>query len=127
MRLKPFILLAFCSPLLLTSCSNGNKHTTTPQPGMYTPDQLLKISSYAAAIKNAVETHMYEPQIYAGKMCTVRISMQRDGTLNSATAEEGDPKLCKAAISAITHAKIPPAPDDKTWQIFKNAPLDFKP
>ncbi|MBK2842772.1 protein TolA, partial [Klebsiella pneumoniae] len=27
----------------------------------------------------------------------------------------------------VTHAKIPPAPDENTWQIFKNAPLDFRP
>ncbi|MBL2103708.1 cell envelope integrity protein TolA, partial [Klebsiella pneumoniae] len=86
-----------------------------------------KISSYAAAIKTAVEMQMFEPEAYAGKMCTVRISIQRDGTLNSAIAEGGDPKLCKAAISAVTHAKIPPAPDENTWQIFKNAPLDFRP
>nr|WP_269707235.1 cell envelope integrity TolA C-terminal domain-containing protein [Klebsiella pneumoniae] len=39
---------------------------------------------------------MFEPEAYAGK-CTVRISIQRDGTLNSAIAEGGDPKLCKAA------------------------------
>ncbi|WP_420062527.1 hypothetical protein [Klebsiella pneumoniae] len=25
---------------------------------------------------------MFEPEAYAGKMCTVRISIQRDGTLN---------------------------------------------
>ncbi|MFY4105382.1 TonB family protein [Klebsiella pneumoniae] len=41
--------------------------------------------------------------------------------MNSAIAEGGDPKPCKAAISAVTHAKIPPAPDENTWQIFKNA------
>ncbi|MGJ4166793.1 cell envelope integrity protein TolA, partial [Klebsiella pneumoniae] len=80
-----------------------------------------------SAIKTAVEMQMFEPEAYAGKMCTVRISIQRDGTLNSAIAEGGDPKLCKAAISAVTHAKIPPAPDENTWQIFKNAPLDFRP
>lgn len=123
MRLIPIILLALCSPLLLTAC----KHSATQQPKIYTLDQSSKISSYAAAIKTAVEMQMFEPGAYAGKMCTVRISIQRDGTLNSAIAEGGDPKLCKAAISAIIHAKIPPAPDEKTWQIFKNAHLDFKP
>ncbi|MGR0260020.1 cell envelope integrity protein TolA [Klebsiella pneumoniae] len=123
MRLIPFILLALCSPLLLTAC----KHSTTQPPKIYTLDKSSKISSYAAAIKTAVEMRMFEPEAYAGKMCTVRISIQRDGTLNSAIAEGGDPKLCKAAISAVTHAKIPPAPDENTWQIFKNAPLDFRP
>ncbi|STT51559.1 TolA protein [Klebsiella pneumoniae] len=122
MRLIPFILLALCSPLLLTAC----KHSTTQPPKIYTLDKSSKISSYAAAIKTAVEMQMFEPEAYAGKMCTVRISIQRDGTLNSAIAEGGDPKLCKAAISAVT-AKIPPAPDENTWQIFKNAPLDFRP
>ena len=30
-----------------------------------------------------------------------------------------------AALSAVTRAKIPPAPDEKTWQTFKNVPLNF--
>jgi colicin import membrane protein len=42
--------------------------------------------------------------------------------VNSATAKEGDAKLCKAAISAITRAKIPAAPDNETYQRVKNLP-----
>jgi len=125
MRFKPFMLLTIFSPLLLTACSHGNKYATLP-PGM-SQEQFAKISRYAGDIKSAVEVKMYKPEVYAGKTCTLRISLQRDGTLNSATTEGGDPGLCKAALFAVTHAKIPPAPDDKTWQTFKNIPMDFKP
>ncbi|MCS5782104.1 hypothetical protein LNP24_28250 [Klebsiella pneumoniae subsp. pneumoniae] len=54
---------------------------------------------------------MYEPDAYKGKTCSIRIYLQPDGSVNSATAKEGDAKLCKAAISAITRAKIPAAPE----------------
>ncbi|MGU3489665.1 cell envelope integrity protein TolA [Enterobacter bugandensis] len=127
MRLPSFILLAFFSPLLMTACSNGNKYATTPPPPGITQEQFAKISRYAGDIKTAVEIKMYKPEAYAGKMCTLRVSLQRDGTLKNATIEGGDPGLCKAALLAVTHAKIPPAPDDKTWQTFKNIPMDFKP
>jgi colicin import membrane protein len=46
--------------------------------------------------------------------------------VNDATAKEGDERLCKAAISAITRAKIPAAPDEKTYQMLKNATIDFR-
>ncbi|WP_323807815.1 cell envelope integrity TolA C-terminal domain-containing protein [Klebsiella pneumoniae] len=35
---------------------------------------------------------------YKGKTCSIRIYLQPDGSVNSATAKEGDAKLCKAAI-----------------------------
>ncbi|MGE1945765.1 cell envelope integrity TolA C-terminal domain-containing protein [Klebsiella pneumoniae] len=60
------------------------------------------------------------------KTCSIRIYLQPDGSVNSATAKEGDAKLCKAAISAITRAKIPAAPDNETYQRVKNAALDFR-
>jgi colicin import membrane protein len=53
---------------------------------------------------------MYEPDAYKGKNCSIRIYLQPDGSVNSATAR-ADAKLCKAAISAITRAKIPAAPE----------------
>nr|WP_275892396.1 cell envelope integrity TolA C-terminal domain-containing protein [Klebsiella variicola] len=56
----------------------------------------------------------------------MRISLQPDGSVNSATAKEGDAKFCKAAISAMTRAKIPAAPDDETYQRVKNTALDFR-
>jgi membrane protein involved in colicin uptake len=44
-----------------------------------------------------------------------------------AAVENGDPEFCQAALTAVIRAKIPPTPDEKTWQKLKNAPLDFAP
>ncbi|EAM2342757.1 cell envelope integrity protein TolA [Salmonella enterica] len=118
--------IALAAVLITPACTSENKHSGAP-PGMYSPERMSKITSYAKDIKSAVEVKMYKAEAYAGKSCTVRISLQRDGTLNSATVEGGDPDLCKAAAFAVTHAKIPPAPDEETWQVFKNAPMDFRP
>ncbi|MDV5688392.1 cell envelope integrity protein TolA, partial [Klebsiella pneumoniae] len=90
------------------------------------PPEHSKIVVYAAQIRNAIVAEMYEPDAYKGKTCSIRIYLQPDGSVNSATAKEGDAKLCKAAISAITRAKIPAAPDNETYQRVKNAALDFR-
>ncbi|WP_167686290.1 cell envelope integrity protein TolA [Klebsiella electrica] len=96
-------------------------------PGSPTfPPDHSKIVVYAAQIRNAIVAEMYEPDAYKGKTCSIRIYLQPDGSVNSATAKEGDAKLCKAAISAITRAKIPAAPDNETYQRVKNAALDFR-
>ncbi|MFX4310920.1 hypothetical protein F8O53_03030 [Enterobacter sp. 63] len=44
--------------------------------------------------------------------------------LLSAAIEKGDPQFCQAILSAMSRAKIPPAPDKETWQKFRNAPLN---
>jgi len=43
------------------------------------------------------------------------------------TIEEGDAIFCKEVQAAISQAKIPPAPDEQTWQKFSNVTIDFKP
>ena len=90
------------------------------------PPEHSKILVYATQIRNAIFAEMYEPDAYKGKTCSIRISLQPDGSVNSATANDGDEKLCKAAIAAIIRAKIPAAPDNETYQKFKNAALDFR-
>ncbi|MFO5979714.1 cell envelope integrity TolA C-terminal domain-containing protein, partial [Klebsiella pneumoniae] len=57
------------------------------------------------------------------KSCSIRNYLQPDGPVNSATAKEGDAKLCKAAITAITRAKKHAAPDNETYQRVKTAKL----
>ncbi|MHA8984157.1 cell envelope integrity protein TolA, partial [Klebsiella pneumoniae] len=129
--------------LLITACSNHTQKTNVrvmPDSdksaevddllgGLRSPTvppEHSKILGYATQIRNAIVAEMYEPDAHKGKTCSIRISLQPDGSVNSATAKEGDAKLCKAAISAITRAKIPAAPDDETYQRVKNADLDFR-
>ncbi|EKS6607578.1 cell envelope integrity protein TolA [Enterobacter hormaechei] len=87
--------------------------------------EFSKTQNYGEQIQQAITEQLFEADHYQGKQCTVRISLLRDGMVMNATAEKGDPELCQAALSAVTRAKIPPAPDEKTWQTFKNVPLNF--
>ncbi|HDG5237679.1 TPA: cell envelope integrity protein TolA [Klebsiella pneumoniae] len=143
MNLRAFSAPILTLVLLITACSNYTQKTNVRvMPGndkSAEVDDLLgnlgsptfppehsKIVVYAAQIRNAIVAEMYEPDAYKGKTCSIRIYLQPDGSVNSATAKEGDAKLCKAAISAITRAKIPAAPDNETYQRVKNAALDFR-
>lgn len=57
------------------------------------PPEHSKIVVYAAQIRNAIVAEMYEPDAYKGKTCSIRIYLQPDGSVNSATAKEGDAKI----------------------------------
>ncbi|WP_243731485.1 cell envelope integrity protein TolA, partial [Pseudescherichia vulneris] len=85
------------------------------------------ISNYAGMIKSAIETKFYDASSYAGKTCTLRIKLAPDGLLLDIQSEGGDPALCQAALAAARQAKIPKPPSQAVYEVFKNAPLDFKP
>lgn len=84
------------------------------------------ISEYAASVAHAIQYQLFDATKWAGKACSIRIHLQPDGLLTGAEVEDGDPDFCQAALDATRKAKIPPAPDDKTYQVFKNAVLNFK-
>lgn len=125
-RITPLLLLL---PFLLTACAGGNKpeDPKSPEPSKMTQAELTKSKNYAEQVGDAVIEQFSDIRSFRGKKCTIRISLLRDGMVMNATAEKGDPELCQAALSAVTRAKIPPAPDMKTWQALKNVPLDFAP
>lgn len=88
---------------------------------------VIYISQYAGQLRAAIESKFIDGANYKGLTCTLKLDLQRDGTLNSATVQGGDAKLCSAALTAVKQARLPPPPSDEVWQVFKNAPLDFKP
>ncbi|MBA2815180.1 cell envelope integrity protein TolA [Candidatus Pantoea persica] len=85
------------------------------------------ISDYAGQIQAAIQSKFYDWENYKGLTCTLRIKLAPDGLLIDAKAEGGDPALCHAALSAARQARIPKPPSLDVYQVFKNAPLDFKP
>ncbi|MCK7435934.1 cell envelope integrity protein TolA [Enterobacter bugandensis] len=119
---KLMMVLAVC---FLAGCAQGSNVTRAESMKVTTRDNNLM--HYAEALRDAVEAEFPDAGQYAGKTCTVRINMARDGMLMAANAEGGDPALCSAALEALRKAKIPPAPTDEIYQTFKNAPLDFAP
>ncbi|ENU2134354.1 cell envelope integrity protein TolA [Salmonella enterica] len=65
---------------------------------------------------------------YKGKSCSLRIHLARDGTLNGVSIEDGSPDLCNKALAVINEIKkFPEPPSEAIYQIFKNAPVEFKP
>jgi colicin import membrane protein len=104
-----------------TSALDDCKNVT--QPGKPTNAQ---ISAYAVGIQTAVEVQFPDASQWQGKSCTIRIAMQRDGSLADAKAETGDKDFCEAALTAVKKAKFPEPPNDEIYQMFKNAPLDFR-
>lgn len=84
------------------------------------------ISNYGGQIKSAIESKLYDAASYAGKTCTLRITLAPSGLLLDIKSEGGDPALCHAAISAARQARIPKPPSQAVYDIFKNVPLDFK-
>jgi colicin import membrane protein len=123
------LFLAACTTAPHTGAGKSAKAETTPVVDdlfgdlQAAPD--ANIASYATKIKRSIEEKIYRPDSYKGQKCTLRILLARDGLVMSATAENGNPELCHAALTAVKQANMPPAPDEKTWQAFRNASLDF--
>ncbi len=84
------------------------------------------VARYLTQVQKAISAKIDQPQSYQLQRCSVRLALQRDGTVDNATVENGDPALCAQIVSALKGAKIPPAPDEKTYQTFSNAVIDFK-
>ena len=117
-------LTALSVALTLTGC--GTDHHITRAESMKITERGNGVMQYAGQIRDAVLSKIYSPEQYAGKRCTVRLQLARDGMVISTRSEGGDPALCQAALSAVRYAKIPPAPSDEVYQIFRNVPLDFQ-
>lgn len=129
---SPLVLLLF--PLLLAGCHH---HQPTPRAAasatevddLFASPPSSKPSSrttYARQIMTAIRAKMPDSVEYRGQTCRISLSLQRDGTVNSATVEKGDEELCNTVVSVFMQAGIPAAPDDDAYQTFKNTSIVFK-
>lgn len=85
-----------------------------------------QLDAQAIGIKQAIEQNLFNDPSFSGKTCTLRTQFAPDGSLLSVKSEGGDPELCSAALAAASKAKYPPFINDKMYNIFKNAPIDFR-
>ncbi|EAW1321331.1 cell envelope integrity protein TolA [Salmonella enterica subsp. diarizonae] len=85
-----------------------------------------EITNYAYKMKTTIESRFPNQEKYTGKTCKIRITLEKNGTISKAAIEGGDASLCKAAQKATIGAKLG-IPTQKQYEVFKNAPLDFKP
>lgn len=85
------------------------------------------INGYMGQIQGAIQSKFYDPGLFTGKTCDLRIKLASDGLLISVQEVGGDPALCQAAVSAAKLAQMPKPPSDAVYQHFKNFKLGFKP
>ncbi|TNV22894.1 cell envelope integrity protein TolA [Buttiauxella sp. B2] len=115
-------LLFIALILPLTGCVKPHPMTKSP-----TTDPSPDITHYAKLISSNIESKFNYKKSYAGKHCTLRLKLAPNGMLMGVKSEEGDPELCQAAISATTAVnQFPAPPNQKIYDVFKNAVLDFK-
>ena len=117
-------LAALAASIVLAGC--GTDHHITRADSMKITERGNGVMQYTGQIRDAVISQIYSPEQYTGKRCTGRMQLARNGMVISTRSEGGDPALCQAALSAVRYAKIPPAPSDEVYQIFRNVPLDFQ-
>ncbi|THD29352.1 cell envelope integrity protein TolA, partial [Pantoea sp. R102] len=86
-----------------------------------------EVNAYLGQITSAIQSRFYDADLYRGKSCDLRIKLAPDGLLIDVKAEGGDPALCQAAITAAKQARIPKPPSQAVYEVFKNAPMRFKP
>lgn len=95
--------------------------------GGYKNNSSSKVGNYLAAIMGAVQSHMFELERFSGKVCDIKVSLNRSGKVTHITAVGGYPPLCEAGIKAIKSADIPAPPDEETYLVFKESILEIKP
>ncbi|HAT24029.1 MAG TPA: cell envelope integrity protein TolA, partial [Pantoea septica] len=86
-----------------------------------------EINSYLGQVVGAIQSRFYDADTYKGKECNLRIKLAPHGLLIDVKSEGGDPALCQAAIAAAKQAHIPKPPSQAVYEVFKNAPMRFKP
>ncbi|AEW44453.1 cell envelope integrity inner membrane protein TolA [Serratia symbiotica str. 'Cinara cedri'] len=84
-------------------------------------------SRYIGQIRGAIQDKFYDPSLFRGKTCNLRIKLAPDGLLMSVQKLDGDSLLCQAAVSAVKSAEMPKPLNDTIYQHFKNFTLGFKP
>ncbi|HAT1609279.1 TPA: protein TolA [Raoultella planticola] len=131
-----------CLSLLLTACSGTASTSESAEKAKLSAEVDKMFADYATGsdkspqannsrylqqIRTAVFAKIDPSQSFQGQECSVRLPLQRDGKVQSPTIAHGDPAFCAEIISALKEAQIPPAPDEKTYQTFNNAVMDFRP
>ncbi|EPM7409979.1 cell envelope integrity TolA C-terminal domain-containing protein [Klebsiella variicola] len=98
--------------------------THTLPPGKATQDQLMR---YAFTLREAVMVQLPNSARYQGKICSVRLSLNRSAKLTGLQQEGGDPAFCAVVTDAVLRTTFPPFASEGVYQIFNHPLLDFKP
>ena len=116
MSVKTNAVLVCTLSLLLSACSGSASAPDSTEDAKISAevDKILRdyqtgsdtspqanASRYLARIQAAVFANIDQPASWQGQTCSVRLTLQRDGTVQNPTVENGDPALCAQVMSAL--------------------------
>ncbi len=145
----PLYSIVLLSCLFITSCTHTkenevkNAHETVSKESDIEKgqlDDLLSINNglasqpnrskpyrYSIQIQTAIRSKIENYEVYKGKECDLNIKLFRDGSVEDATINKGDPELCNMVRTVVLNSQLPPPPDEETWLKFKNIRMEFLP
>lgn len=137
MSVKINAVLVCTLSLLLSACSG---HASAPdsaedaqisaevdkilrdyQTGADTSPQ-ANASRYLARIQAAIFANIDQPGSWQGQKCSVRFTLQRDGTVQDPAVENGDRPFCAQVMSALKSPKFRLPPMKK---LIKHSAMSF--
>ena len=81
---------------------------------------------YAGVIKREIQRRFLKDPSFAGKVCSIKIQLGRDGTILGYQRVSGSDDICTAALSAVARTKkVPAAPSDAIYEKYKAPTIDF--
>lgn len=81
---------------------------------------------YAGVIKREIQRRFLKDPSFAGKVCSIKIQLGRDGTILGYQRVSGSDDICTAALSAVARTKkVPAAPSDAIYDKYKAPTIDF--
>jgi TolA protein len=125
-RITPYCLLG----LLFTFACSSDAHETHSSNNIPLGDSVPmkgNMKDYALDIKSAIQMKFFLKDDYIGKECHFRLKLSKEGVIGDILQAKGYQPLCEAAKNAIRNAYIPPAPDNETYEVFKEFEMHFTP
>ena len=85
------------------------------------------LNQFKSMVMSAISNKFINPKLYQGKNCNLKIQLAPDGLLLNVSAGEGDPALCREAISATRSAIFPKPKNNQLYKEVKNLDINFSP
>ncbi|KAA6208828.1 cell envelope integrity protein TolA [Avibacterium paragallinarum] len=81
---------------------------------------------YAGVIKKEIQRRFLTDPSFRGKVCRIRIQLERDGTISNYQRVSGPDDICSAAMIAVARTKkVPAAPSEAIYSKYKAPIIDF--
>lgn len=82
-----------------------------------TPTDKHPMDIYASNVQKSIQSRFYDVDLYKGKECEIKITLDDDGKLISATPNDknsnNDKELCIRGVGLIEEIPFTPTPKDK--------------